>query len=407
MRIAFVTLWDGQVFGEMERLAAPGKQRYCTKYNFDYVVFDSKMDSTRRAPWSKIRAVQKVLKDYDWVVWHDTDTVLWNDLVGIEHFFETVKADFIVQDLADGLNSGVFLIRNCRWSESFLTAVYDQTHLLDHPYTEQQAICELIRQSPWIERAQQLPHPEAQNGFHGYYLNAEWDKLFVHFAGLGDDRRPALIENITRLAGYQQHLRALTRSDFPGLLTRLGLLGSAAEIGAGRGAFASMLLERWGGRKLHLIDGWKHLENCNDLSNGTDEEHADAYRECVRRTSRWDSRVRIHRAESAVAAQAVADETMDFVRLDANPSYDAVGQDIKLWWPKVKPGGILFGSNYLDGKLAEGDFGVRSAVREFERQAGVAAAVTTEWSWASWYVIKPSKTIPNAWHSGHPFASGA
>lgn len=404
MRVAFVTLWDGPAFGEMERHSEHNKRRYCVKHGFDYIVYDSTLDVTRPTNWSKIKAVQAVLRNYDWVVWHDTDAVLWNDFVDIRHYLQNATKDFIVQSLHDGINSGIFLLRNCRWSASFLSAIYDQTHVINHPYTEQQGICELVHRMPWKERVSILPYDESQNGLQGYYVDSQWDKLFVHFAGMKNHSRSTLVENFSRLAGYEQHLRALYKDDFPTLLTLLGLLGQGVEVGAGKGVYASLLLDRWRGRRLHLIDAWRHVENCNDLSNGTDEDHQLAYRECVRRVAGHQSRVVILRSLSVDAAREFADMSLDFVRLDANPSFEAARQDIELWWPKVKPGGLLFGTNYLDGELSNGDFGARSAVREFELKERVAAAVTSEWDWPSWYVIKPSENAPRAWHAGHPTA---
>lgn len=402
MRVAFVTLWEGSDFGAMERLVAHNKRRYCASHGYDYLVFDSSLDSSRHPYWSKIRAVQRVLPDYDWVVWHDTDAVLWNDMVDLYPYFRCDDIDFVVQEDNNFLNSGVFLLRNCRWSEAFMAEVYDQPHLLNHPLPEQEAMIQLVRRSPWRERSRVLPHTRPQNGFHGFYPYSEWDKLFVHFAGIKNELRLLLIENVARLAGYEKHLRVLERGDFPWLLTRLGLLGHGVEVGAGSGHYASLLLERWNGRKLHLIDPWNDVA---DYEGPNDEEHEDAYRECMRRTSRWENRVVVHRALSTEAAPSFGDGSLDFVRIDGNPSYEGTCRDIRFWWPKVKPGGLLFGNNFLDGQLVEGDFGVRSAVREFERQNRVAVAVTAERNWASWYAIKPSKTTPNAWHGGHPEAS--
>lgn len=404
MRVAFVTLWDGPDYDEMESLVEHNKRRYCSKHGFDYIVFDSSLDRTRHTYWSKIKAVQKVLGGYDWVIWHDTDAVVWNDQVDLRPLMACQQTDFIIQDDRNGLNAGIFLIRNCEWSARFLTTVYDQTHLLNHPCPEQQAIADLIRTTPWRERSHVLRHQEPHFRMHGLFAYAEWDKLFVHFAGIGNDIRLPLIENITRLAGYEKHLRVLSRDDFPELLTRLGLLGQGALVGAGDGTYASALLECWRGKTLHLLAPWTNEECENPITTGFDQRRREGYRDCIWRTSRWRDRAILHEPHAADAAEAFGAATLDFVRLDSDPSYAATSRAIRRWWPKIKPGGLLIGNNYRDGVLAEGDFGIRSAVREFEQQTHVAAAVTLDWNWASWYVIKPSQTTPPAWHCGHPIA---
>ena len=48
-------------------------------------------------------------------------------------------------------------------------------------------------------------------------------------------------------------------------------------------------------------------------------------------------------ASSALAARIVLDESCDYVMIAADHRYTAVKRDIDVWWPKVKPGGILVG----------------------------------------------------------------
>lgn len=55
------------------------------------------------------------------------------------------------------------------------------------------------------------------------------------------------------------------------------------------------------------------------------------------------------------------DHDLDLVFIDAEHTYDAVRQDISLWIPKVKKGGIICGDDYYP----DGNFpGVKSAVDE-------------------------------------------
>ena len=61
--------------------------------------------------------------------------------------------------------------------------------------------------------------------------------------------------------------------------------------------------------------------------------------------------------DSVTAASNFYDESVEFVFIDANHSYESVKSDINAWLPKIKVGGILSGHDYDHN-------GVRKAVEE-------------------------------------------
>jgi len=75
----------------------------------------------------------------------------------------------------------------------------------------------------------------------------------------------------------------------------------------------------------------------------------------------FDGRYKVHRMTSEEASKGFADESVDFVFIDGDHSYEGCSTDIRCWWPKVKPGGLLSGHDYRD----EFGFGVVRAVQEF------------------------------------------
>ena len=72
---------------------------------------------------------------------------------------------------------------------------------------------------------------------------------------------------------------------------------------------------------------------------------------------------------SRAAAKYVRDGCLDLVFIDANHSYEAVKQDIELWLPKVRKGGIVSGHDYIVTEECPPRFagyaGVKRAVDEF------------------------------------------
>ena len=57
-------------------------------------------------------------------------------------------------------------------------------------------------------------------------------------------------------------------------------------------------------------------------------------------------RIMVIIADSAAAAGLFADQSIDWVHLDARHDYESVKADIAVWLPKVKPGGWLSGDDY-------------------------------------------------------------
>ena len=99
--------------------------------------------------------------------------------------------------------------------------------------------------------------------------------------------------------------------------------------------------------------------------------------------------VKLCKMSSKEAASIFADNEFDYVYLDACHSYEAVKQDIELWWPKVITGGILAGHDYTDEESTRSPVeykkGVIRAVDEFR---GDRKFLVTRERWPSWMVWK-------------------
>jgi hypothetical protein len=92
----------------------------------------------------------------------------------------------------------------------------------------------------------------------------------------------------------------------------------------------------------------------------------------------------IVRHASPRATPLVPDE-LDFVYVDGDHSYDAVAADLRAWWPKIRPGGVLCGDDYGGMGDKSSVFGVQQAVDEFAAQLEIA--VGKGW-WHLYYLEK-------------------
>lgn len=191
------------------------------------------------------------------------------------------------------------------------------------------------------------------------------------------------------------------RSHFPNLLNTRPhqapagqpLLRSAVEIGTHRGEFAEQLLNGWWGT-LYCVDPWIAGEKgVFDQPDAWGDRESD-YQTCLARLARFGSRAVILKTTSRLAALDFRDCSLDFVYIDGNHRRPHVDEDLRLWWPKVKPGGIFAGHD-LTG-VWEGE--VKPAVTEWAEREGVA----TVWmvpgvpcrelgpmgDCGSWYVVR-------------------
>jgi len=179
------------------------------------------------------------------------------------------------------------------------------------------------------------------------------------------------------------------RRHLPVLLNARGLTGQGAEIGVSRGTFSEQILQVWQGRKLFSVDPWKEFsqDEYRDITNVQQKSQEAYYTETKARLAGFGERSCIWRMTSAEAANKFENRQLDFVYIDAQHHYEAVKEDISLWFPKLRQGGVLSGHDYVDGRFEEGEFGVKSAVDEFVAFKKLKLHVTSDPSFPSWFVF--------------------
>jgi hypothetical protein len=192
------------------------------------------------------------------------------------------------------------------------------------------------------------------------------------------------------------HLRR--RDELANYLNDAGLVGTGVEVGVAAGDFSRTILSGWEGRELVLIDAWTPQPDSeyHDIFNAPADIQA-VHRAAAERVARDDSRVRLVQALSPAAADRFADGSLDFVYLDGNHAYLAARDDLAAWYPKIRPGGLFAGHDYLDGIRNSSLYGVRTAVDEFAAVQGRAVCFTTEDPpHLTWYFRKPFRVPPVA-----------
>lgn len=177
------------------------------------------------------------------------------------------------------------------------------------------------------------------------------------------------------------------RTGLPGLLD-LTLARVGVEVGVQRGEFSAFLLSNWPG-KLWLVDMWRHQpDGYEDVANVSDDEHEANYQATLETMQPYIGRFDIIKGCSVCAAPFFDNDSLDFVYLDANHSYEAVTEDLAAWLPKLKPGGLMCGHDFVDYSGPLGSFQVRSAVLDWAGRDGLKVYASRE-AWPSlWFFVK-------------------
>lgn len=137
---------------------------------------------------------------------------------------------------------------------------------------------------------------------------------------------------------------------------------AGAEIGVFAGELSCRLLQK-PDLTLYMVDSWKQGDGGDDFHANLTQQQQDYYLGAARAATAFaGERARILVKDSVEAAKDVADESLDFVFIDANHTYEACRADVLAWLPKVKPSGFICGHDYENPNYPT--WGVKRAVEE-------------------------------------------
>jgi len=132
--------------------------------------------------------------------------------------------------------------------------------------------------------------------------------------------------------------------ELPKLFRKLGFK-VGAEIGVSTGYYSKVLCVRVPGLKLYCIDPWEAYDDYTEAHDEEGEKFLNANLEKAKeRLAKYDAN--FIRKYSMDAVKDFEDNSLDFVFIDGNHSFEYVIDDIAAWSKKVRPGGIIAGHDY-------------------------------------------------------------
>ncbi len=136
----------------------------------------------------------------------------------------------------------------------------------------------------------------------------------------------------------------MTFPDLQWLHEIAGKYETFVEVGSWAGRSSHAVLSGNKG-KVWCVDTWKGSKETYDLTNPMAKERD--MLEVFKKNVGHFPNLNIIQKPSIEAAKDFEDQSVDVVFIDAGHTYEEVLEDIDAWLPKVKPGGILCGHDYL------------------------------------------------------------
>lgn len=324
--------------------------------------------------------------------------------------YDNSDITFFTENNIHTFNSGLLLFKNSStMKEHFEEVLKIKNEFKDDYFTDQPFLNYYFNTKNLTETKSIVPDKNYLYIFDGnIHDSLDLNNKICHFIGNTFDGKT----KINKIKNYKKKMEKNFehRDELIYSLNELVGQGKGVEIGVFKGDFSKVILENWGGT-LYMVDVWKPLgEEYEDSSNH--REHVTAYSDTMNKINGLEDRGVMIRATSKIASEIFEDESLDFIFIDANHAYDFVKEDINLWFPKLKKGGIFSGHDYINmdwysdpnfcenkkdkyiysymnsgEQIYNGVFGVNPAVDEFCEKFGYTPKVTKEW-FGTWWFIK-------------------
>jgi hypothetical protein len=138
---------------------------YAERHGYELALHDESPETSRPAPWGKVRLLRDAVREHEAVLWLDADLMIVDPRRDIADELTSGHVAYLVEhELASGRmpNTGVLLLRGGDEAAALLDELWAQEDLIDHRWWENAALCRmlgyeldpprLVRPTPWLER---------------------------------------------------------------------------------------------------------------------------------------------------------------------------------------------------------------------------------------------------------------
>ena len=179
----------------------------------------------------------------------------------------------------------------------------------------------------------------------------------------------------------------VNRDGFGEWLNANGLVGTGVEVGVFRGDYSRHLLKTWAG--VHLVGVDPYIRYPESVyKDGCNVEDMEEMRDAVIAEFGAEKRYRLVLKPSLEAVEQFANESLDFVYLDSNHSYESGSADLAAWWPKVRVEGIMGGHDLYGRHDRYQEADIFRAVWEFCIMRGIRPPRIHATNCTSFWIVK-------------------
>ncbi|RKP24037.1 hypothetical protein SYNPS1DRAFT_23869 [Syncephalis pseudoplumigaleata] len=169
--VAVVTsahIFDDNCMLDAAMASASLKRAYAIRHGYAFVARSAEYAQQNRhkhrgAGWGRLDVIQKTLPHYDWILWTDMDAVVVNatrrlvdlfSLWGREAGLDFADKHLVLTRLPgeQGVDPGVMLVRNSRWSHDFIQDVQMRREYYERDDGVQRAIGAAIKEAKWMDK---------------------------------------------------------------------------------------------------------------------------------------------------------------------------------------------------------------------------------------------------------------
>lgn len=152
-KIAIVSLYTQEI-SDYAIHSENSIKEYCKKQDYTFHVYRNKIDKDSSPSWSKAQALLNHIEDHDYLIWMDSDTLIFNPEKKFKDIISKCSRKFIIatKDIGENsmLNSGVLIFKSHNYTKNLIKKWRDFNGDKSSLYAsggDQEILCQILKKS--------------------------------------------------------------------------------------------------------------------------------------------------------------------------------------------------------------------------------------------------------------------